>query len=181
MKTLIAVLLSISFSVLLLIIVASMTCMSILDREATVKNMAISQVQVVEAEFDKMWKVIEQKTQVTKASKEQQKALVDSLVQGRSGSFIKLIHESNPESAFSQEQFTSLSNSIEAQRESFLAEQVKMIDFYRQHDTMFDTVTSGFVLNFANRDKLDPIVVISSDKTKMVMSSGEDNDVNLSL
>jgi len=181
MKTVTAVFLCSGITFCLFVLLSFMGAVSTLDSEASLKNQAISQSQVVEAEFDKMWKVIEQQAQVTKASKEQQKELVDSLVKGRSGSFIKIVNESNPESAFSQEQFTSLSNSIEAQRESFLLEQVKLIDFHRQHNTMFDGVFSGLILSMGNRDKLDPVNVISSERTKSIIAEGQDNNVNLSL
>ena len=152
-----------------------------LDDEATIRNRVISQRQVVEANFDKMWKVIEQQTQIAKASKELQKELIDSLVKGRSASFIKIVNESNPESAFSREQFTSLSNSIETQREEFLAEQVKLFDFDRQHRSMFDRVYSGLLLSFFNRKSLDPVTVISSNRTKDIINTGLDDSTKLEL
>lgn len=181
MKSILIAIACVLLMVLMSFIVLGSTYVSIVDREASVKNQAVAQVQVVEAEFDKMWKVIQQKTQVTKASKDQQRELIESLVQGRSGSFMKIIHESNPESAFSQEQFTSLSNSIEAQRESFMGEQKKMIDFYRSHNTMFDKAVSGIILSFANRNPLGEPTIISSEATKQIMNSGQENDIGLQL
>lgn len=162
-------------------IIITVSYVSIVDNEASVRNQAVAQVQVVEAELDKMWKVIQQRTQVTKASRDTQLQLVEALIQGRSASFIKIIHEQNPDSAFSQEQFTALGNTIEAQRESFLGEQKKMIDYYRKHNTMFEKTVSGFVLSVADRTPIGEPLVISSQVTKQIMQSGEDNEVELTL
>jgi len=152
-----------------------------LDSEATIKKQISAQVLVNEANFDKMWKVIEQRTNVTKASRDTQIKLVETLVQGRGGSFIKLIQESNPSAAFDQSQFTDLANSIEAQREGFLREQQKLIDLSRRQQTMFQTVWSGYVLSMGGRSAVDDPTIVSSAKTKEIMKSGREDVVDLDL
>lgn len=181
MKNITAAILIVVAMMMAFIVGVGVSITGTLDDEAMMRNRVLSQRQVVEANFDKMWKVIEQQTQVVKVSKELQAELVESLVKGRSASFIKIVNESNPESAFSREQFVSLSNSIETQREEFLAEQVKLIDFDRYHRSMFDRVYSGLLLSFFNREPLDNVIVISSDRTKDVINTGLDNPTKLDL
>lgn len=150
-----------------------------LNKEAQSRNKVIAQTKVVEAHFDKMWKIIAQTTQVTKMRKDQQKELVEALVSGRQSSFIKIITESNPEAAFSGEMFVKLSNSIEGQREGFFREQQEMIDIGRENHLMFDTVPDGLILSFLGREKVELPPVISSTKSKEVIESGLDDDISL--
>jgi len=152
-----------------------------LNLEASSRNKVVAQAKVVESHFDKMWKVIQQKTQITKASADHQKDLVKTLVEGRAASFIKIISESNPQVAFSLEQFNSLSNSIEAQREGFFREQEEMIDIGRENHLMFDQQPSGVVLALFGREKAELPEIISSSTTKEVIESGKEDNIDLSL
>lgn len=153
----------------------------VLNTDAKQKNQIEAQTETRNLFFDKLFKVISQKTQITKASSKQQKELVEALIQGRQGGFVKLIHESNPESAFSREQFTDLSNSVEAQREGFFREQKELLDLVRENHTLHDSVFSGFVLSISGRSKVESPTMISSEITKSVSESGEENNVDLGL
>lgn len=152
-----------------------------LNTEASLRQQVIAQQKKNEANYDKMWKIIAQTTQITKASSDLQKELIETLVKGRGDSFIKLVHEANPESGFDRSQFSSLSNTIEAQREGFFREQSKLIDFDREHRTRFEYAFSGTVLSMFGRTKLEEPKIIASDKTSEVFSSAKDNSVELEL
>ena len=176
----------ITIGVLMLCLVAFvgallMSSVGTLNTDAKQKNRIEAQVETRDLFFDKLFKVISQKTQITKADAAHQKELVEALVQGRSGGFVKLIHESNPESLFTREQFTTLSNSVEAQREGFFREQKELLDLVRENHTLHDKVFSGFILSIAGREKVEKPQIISSAAAKQVIESGEDNDINLGL
>lgn len=150
-----------------------------LNTEAQSRNRVVAQVSVREAHFDKMWKVISQGTQITKASADLQRDLVKTLVEGRSASFIKLVNEQNPSVAFSLDQFTSLRNSVEGQREGFFREQEELIDMGRENHLLFDSQPSGLVLSTFGRERVKLPPVISSSLTKEVVESGKDDNVKL--
>jgi hypothetical protein len=152
-----------------------------LNSEASSRNQTLAQVSVVELRFDTMWKIIQQRTQVTKASADFQKELVKSLVEGRAASFIKIVNESNPPSAFTTEQFTSLGNALEGQRETFFREQKKMVDLGRENHLLFDSVPSGIILSVFGRQKVVLPELITSTATKEAVKSGKEDNVKLEL
>lgn len=157
------------------------TIVSTLNTDAEQKNSVKAQNKKIEGYYDKMFKIIKQKAQITTASSKLQKELVKALVQGRSGGFVRLIHESNPNAAFTREQFTDLSNSVETQREGFFREQNKMVDLVRENQNMYDRVFSGLILSMCGREKLDDPEIISSSTAKGIMDSKKENDIDLNL
>jgi len=161
--------------------VTAVSVVGVLDGEVNLRKKAEAQLLVNEAAFDKMWKIIAQRTQIAKSTRETQIQLVEALVSGRGASFINALKEDNPQSAFDMEQFTALGNSIEAQREGFFREQQKLIDYVKLEQAMFENTWSGLVLGFTNREALDDPLVISSTHAKEVMESGQDDQTALEL
>ena len=148
------------------------------NREVNLRNLAEAQRGNIENVYDKMWKVLQQKAQVTDEYKEAFREIYPNLIEGRysqgDGSLMKWIQESNPD--FDTSLYKDLMNSIEVERTCFASEQKKMLDIIRQHTTLLQTIPSGWFLG----GKM-PIeyTVISSGKAKAVMQTGEDNDVDL--
>lgn len=159
----------------------ALTVVSTLDADATQKNRIEAQEETRNLYFDKLYKVIAQRTQITNASSEQQKELVEALVQGRAGGFVRLIQESNPESAFSRQQFDTLANSVEAQREGFFREQKELVDMVKVNEDLHDRVFSGMVLSIAGRKPAERPVLITSAVTEGVVASGTEDDIELGL
>lgn len=168
-------------SCLVLSLVMLFSVISTLDTDMKQHNGVSAQLDVRDIHFDKLYKVIAQKTQIVSASSEQQKELVEALVQGRAGGFVRLIHENNPESAFSREQFADLSNTIEAQREGFFREQKELIDLVRENRNLHDSAISGSILGIWGRQAVEQPTLIQSAESKSVISSGEDNNIDLGL
>lgn len=160
---------------------AGLMVVSTLNTEATMKNGIKAQEDVREASYDKLWKKIKQETQITKASTEVQKELVESLVKGRSGSFIKIIQESNPSAAFDRNQFVRLSNIVEGERDGFFREQKVLISKVESYNNVFNTIPAGWILNFSGRTQYPNPVIISSDIAKDVRETGKENNVDLDL
>lgn len=163
------------------LVVGCSTVVSTLNREATLKNKVKAQENVMTATFDKMWKTISQSANITKASADTRKLLVTELVKGRSASFIKIVQESNPNAAFDLAEFRVLNNTVQSERSSLLREQTYLESIYQEYATMYDKPVSGLILSIAGKTKIDPPVLITSDRTEESKSTGKDNDTKLGL
>lgn len=181
MKTFGIVVLGLFGCVILGLCVFSMVILGILDGEAKARFGIQAQEDKREAYYSKMKQIIVSKTQITKASSAQQKELVDSFIKGRSATFIKIIQEQNPDVLFDRNQYASLANTIEAERQGFFREQTHLISRVQEYDNMYGSVISGFVLATAGRQKYPHPVIISSDEAKAVRESGVEKEEKLDL
>lgn len=163
------------------LLIVGLTVSSSLNQDAKTKNLLEAQTKTRDAFFDKVYKIIQQKTQVTVAENNMQKELAKTLIEGRQASFVKIITESNPESAFDRKQFISLSNTIEAQREGFFREQKKILDIVKENHDLHDMAISSVVLSMFGREKAECPTIITSEAAQQVLSSGQENDIDLGL
>ena len=148
------------------------------NREVNLRNLAEAQRGNIENVYDKTWKILQQKAQVTDEYKEAFREIYPQLIEGRysqgDGSLMKWIQESNPN--FDTSLYKDLMNSIEVERTYFASEQKKMLDIIRQHNTLRQSIPSGWFVG--SRPQIE-YTVISSSKAKNVMEVGEDNDIDL--
>jgi len=149
------------------------------NREIDLRNLITQQEKVREANFDKMWKVISQKAQIPGQYKNDFKEVYTPLIEGRySGDgqmFMKWIHEHNPQFEGAA-LYKDLMTSIEGLRESFFQEQKKILSMKKQHDDLLMKFPSCIFVG--GRDRIE-VKVISSTKTKEIVSSGIEDDVTL--
>lgn len=148
------------------------------NKEITLRNLAEAQRGKCEGTYDKMWKVLKQKAQVTDEYKEAFKEIYPQLIEGRysqgDGSLMKWIQESNP--TFDTSLYKDLMQSIEVERHSFQVSQERMLDIIREHETLCHRYPAKF---FINDTETIEYTVISSSISKATMLSGEDNDIDL--
>lgn len=148
------------------------------NREIALRQQAEAQRGKIEGVHDKMWKVLQQKAQVTDEYKSAFESIYPKLIEGRyskgDGSLMKWIKESNPN--FDVSLYKDLMQSIEIQRSEFQTSQERMLDIIREHETLVKTYPAKW---FISDTKPIEYKVISSSKTKMIMQLGEDNDVDL--
>lgn len=132
-----------------------------------------------EATFDKMWKVLQQKAQVTDQYKEAFASIYPKLIEGRysqgDGSLMKWITESNP--TFDVSLYKDLMNSIEVERNGFLTTQRQLMDLKREHDKLRKSWPSKWFIN--DDVKEIEILIVSSTHAKEVIKSGKDDDIDL--
>lgn len=151
---------------------------SISNKEVKLRNLSDAQLQVIEANYDKMWKTIQQQAQITEKAKDSFKEIYVPLIEGRysdgGGQFMKWIQEHNPQ--FDQTMYTKLMTSVEALREEFFQEQKKMVSIVNEHENLRETLPSSMIVG--SRDVID-FKVISSQKSKSVMTTGEENNINV--
>lgn len=149
------------------------------NKEVELRSKIEAQKQVCEAFYDKLWKVIKQKSEVTEQYKETFSEIYPKLIEGRygdekGGTLMKWITESNPN--FDISLYKDLMNTIEAERLGFLMEQTKLVDLNNQHRIIRKKFPNSIFIG--GRPDID-IIIVSSSKTKKIMETGEENDIDL--
>lgn len=149
------------------------------NKEIALRAKAEAQVGKIEGVHDKMWKVIQQKAQVTTEYKDAFAEIYPDIISGRysgegDGSLMKWVTESNPN--FDTSLYTDLMQSIEILRSEFQRNQETMLDLIREHKTLCTTYPGRWFIS--NTLEIE-YTVISSTKSKVVMETGIDDDVKL--
>jgi hypothetical protein len=172
---------------LFFIIVGVSIYFSISNSEVKIREQVIAQQDVCKANFDKMYKTINQVAQTAgqfnEVSKEAFKEIYPSLMEGRygnarGGALLSMITESNPQFDMKAtgKLYENLQNAIEANRSEYFIEQKKLIDMRREHSTKLKTFPGSLFIG--SRPEID-IIIITSEPTEATYKSGQENDINL--
>ena len=135
--------------------------------------------------YDKMYKVISQKSQIAVKNDESFRKNINIIMEGRKdseGVFMKWITESNPNANYSEVSvlYKDLSRAVEAQREGFFNEEKVLQDVVRQHKNLIQKFPNSFYNIVYGRTKLE-YTPIKSSLTEEVMKTGKDDNVKLDL
>ena len=148
------------------------------NTEIKLRKEAVAQQDKVEGVYDKMWKIIQQKAQVSNEYKEAFKEIYPEIISGRyssgDGSLMKWLQESNPE--FDTSLYKDLMAAIEIYRTEFQHSQERMIDIIREHEVLISTYPSKWFIK--NKTPIE-YTIISSTKSKTAVETGIDDDVDL--
>lgn len=148
------------------------------NQEIALRKESDAQKGKIEGVYDKMWKILQQKAQVTDEYKDAFAKIYPELIAGRyssgDGSLMKWVTESNP--TFDTSLYKDLMQSIEAQREEFQTTQERMLDIIREHEVLISKYPSKWFIS--NTTSIE-YTVISSTKSKQTMETGLDDDVDL--
>ena len=90
------------------------------------------------------------------------------------GSLMKWVTEQNPN--FDTSLYKDLSQSIELLRTEFQKSQERMLDLIREHTTLCNTFPGRWFIS--NKTPIE-YTVVSSTKSKVVMETGLDDDVDI--
>jgi hypothetical protein len=166
-------------SLIIFAIVFGSWWVSVSNKEIGLRNAVAAQNDVIEAYFDKMWKIIKQQAGIAEKERDSFGKIYKDVVAGRysgegKGQMMLWIKEHNPE--FKNDLFAKLMVSIEAQRDGFFVEQKKIIDMVKTHTDMIQMLFSSWVVG--DRAIIE-YEVISSAVSKEVMKTREENDVDL--
>ena len=125
-----------------------------------------------------MWKVIKQKANVTEQYREMFEKVYPDIIAGRySGEgamAMKWIQEANPEIDASL--YKDVMQAIEIQREHLHTAQTRMLDVIREREALIESYPSRWFIS--NKSKIE-YEVISSTRSKTVMETGLDDDVEI--
>jgi hypothetical protein len=135
--------------------------------------------------YDKMYKVISQKSQIAVKNDESFRKNINIIMEGRKdseGVFMKWITESNPNANYAEVSvlYKYLSRAVEAQREGFFNEEKVLQDVVRQHKNLIQKFPNSFYNIFYGRTKLE-YTPIKSSLTEEVMKTGKDDNIKLDL
>lgn len=140
-----------------------------------------AQVSANKANYDAMWKIIQQKagvtTQYSNDFKENFAAIMENRYgnpDSRTNSMMLWIQEKNPE--FNMDLYKDLNRYIEAGRKEFEMNQRKMIDIKRVHDNLRLKFPSSLAMFGKNELQLK---LVTSGRTEKAFETGQDNDVDL--
>lgn len=149
-------------------------------KQVTIYNKLVAQQEVCSTYFDKMFKVLKQKAQVSSEYSKNFKEIYIGIMEGRysDGSkdqtLMKWIQESNPQ--FDASLYKDLMVSIEFERNAFFEEQKVLIDLNMTYNNLLESPISK---HFVDRNKKYKIVIIKSESTNDAYKTGEENDINL--
>jgi len=167
-------------AVILLGISVAIWSIGISNTEIELREQAVAQEKDNQNIYDKTWKTIKQKAQITdkyaKDFKDIYSNLMNSRYQGdqKSNPTFKWIHEQNPQ--FSVEMYKDLSDAIEANRAEFARVQSRLIDIKREHDVLRKRFPSKLIVG--GREEL-VVTIVTSTKTDEVFKSGKDDNIEL--
>ena len=148
------------------------------NKEIALRKEAEAQKGKIESVHDKMWKVIKQKANVTEQYREMFEKVYPDIIAGRySGDgamAMKWIQEANPEIDASL--YKDVMQAIEIQREHLHTAQTRMLDVIREREALIESYPSRWFIS--NKSKIE-YEVISSTRSKTVMETGLDDDVEI--
>ena len=145
------------------------------NQEIALRKESEAQGQKIEAVYDKMWKVISQKANVSSEYKESFRKIYNEIIAARydkdSGNLMKWITEANPE--FDSSVYRDLMNTIEVLRGEFQHAQERMVDINREHNTLISTYPGRWFIS--DKSPIEYEVVSSTQTKRMVNERIEDN------
>ena len=162
----------------LLTIYVSMS-ISYSNAEIRLNKLVAAQVETRDANYDKTWKIIKQQAQINEKYANDFKEVYKGMLESRYGedgsqSMMQWIKEQNP--TLDVTMYTKLANTIEAQRNGFFMEQKKLISMDREHKVLRETFPGSWFVG----DRPDVAFnIITSEQTKEVARTGEENNVDL--
>lgn len=153
------------------------------NREVDLRTTFEMQMKNRTALFDKMWKVISQKAQITKAYDSSFLNIVKAAMDARkdgAGIMMKWVQESNPalQAGTVQELYKDLSRTIEAERNGFFDREQMLSSIQQQHSKFLRSFPNNLYNVFMGRKELE-YKPITSDRTDKVMETGKDNDTKV--
>ena len=166
--------------VLVFALVVTVQCVSISNEEIGLRNTITQKQRDNMNEFDNMWKVISQNTQVAKADRDSLMKLFNGYASARKtggdNQLMTWIHESVPN--VDSTTFKTLMNTITASRNSWTMRQKEILQLKVQHDNLLMKWPGSWILS--GRSPIE-VTIVTSDKTEEAFESGSDNDTNLGL
>jgi hypothetical protein len=185
-----------------LLVVAVVTCIGSLNTEQRLRNAVVAKSSANEASLDAMWKIIQQKAQISQQAASSIKDLnsvYQDLVQGRAGgALLKMVTEAYPNAGQAELAaiYQDLMRSVEAERKTFKTDQMVLQDLLRERENARTTFPASLIIGmFGGReagleflkkgDAKTPddwplqYVWVTSGATKQMTSSGEENSLDL--
>lgn len=164
---------------LLLAFILVATGISANNTEVRLRNEFTAQKEVNTSSFDKMWKTLQQQTGVAEHERDSFRETYTQIMtatQGVAGNGQLASFFTQAKVDVSPALFQQLMVSIEAQRESFHRDQMKLANIKRQHDDIRGTFPYSLVVG--GRPALE-LQLVTSSRTQEAFRTGTDENVDL--
>ena len=161
-------------------LIVGMYAVAVRNQEVDLRNQATAQEKANTVVFDKVWKVLAQKAQISDKYKDSFKDIyhdiMDARYQGeaKNAPLLKFVTEQNPQ--FSVDLYKDLADAVEANRSEFERVQNRLIDIKREHTNLLQKFPSSLFVG--SRPMLD-IRIVTSDKTETIFKTGKEDNVDL--
>ena len=153
---------------------------SIYNDQARLKNLYEMKIKSNEAEFDNMWKKLQQTAQIPDAQKEAFKDVFTSYAKARTvegqGRVMAWVKEAIPN--YNGKIFTKLMNIVIGSRDGWTSRQNELVDIARQYNANLVVFPKNILLPIFGFAKIDPKIITSS-RTEETFKTGKDDDVTL--
>jgi len=147
------------------------------NSEITLRNQVEGQQKSNAVTFDTVWKIISGQAQVAEQHKDAFEKIYVSIMEKRyegKDPLLSFITEANPN--FDMKLYEKVSNSIEAQRETFKRDQKKLIDLAQEHKTLCQTAPGSFFLS--GRPMVE-IKLVTSSRTEKAFETGKEDETDV--
>lgn len=165
-------------AIVLFSLIIFISSISINNQEIELRNQAEAQRGKIEVVYDNMWKIIHQTNDVKNSYSSDFKDVVKAMMDGRyskgDGSLMKLVVEQNPN--LSPSMYTKVMDAIQIERTNFTKQQIVILDIIRQHKSFCNSTPNKWFIKNKTPIEYTPI---SSTRTKEVMETGVDDNVEL--
>lgn len=177
----------VSLSIIGIIAILVMTLVgsfiSFSNTEVDLRNRFKQKMDERTAFYDKMWKILSQKSQIALKNDSSFARNVDAIMAGRKDAgdlFMKWVQESNPNANYDQVSvlYQDLSRAVEGQREGFFMEEKMIQNIVMEHSNHIQKFPGSLWNSFLGRKALE-YKPITSDRTDDVIRTGKDNDVKM--
>jgi len=149
---------------------------------ATLRNQYESKVAANSAEFDNMWKKIQQTAQVPEAQKNAFREIFEGYANARTsegqGRVMTWIKEAAP--TVDLRLYGQLMNIITGSRDGWTRNQRELVSISEQYNQRLSVFPGNFILPMMGFQKIVP-KVITSTRTEAAFATGKDDDVNLNM
>jgi hypothetical protein len=167
-------------SVLVLTLVAGITCIGISNGEVRLRNAIKAKQEDNKSEFDNMFKKIAQTTQVAKFDRD---SLLRIFVEhagarkvGGENQLMTWVKESIPN--VDPSCLKNLMNIIVSSRDQWTMRQKEILDLKREHDNLRGTWPGSWIVG--GRPEIQ-VTIVTSTKTEKAFGTGKDDDVDMGL
>lgn len=153
------------------------------NADRTLRNVYTAKINERTTFYDKMWKIISQKSQIALKNDSAFQNIVNLQVTGqKNGENVMWawVQQSNPTATFTEvtSLYRELGQAIEAERNGFFEQEKVLQSIKLQHDNLCDMFPGSMIMWILGRDKLN-YVPITSDQTINIINTGKDNNVKL--
>lgn len=156
---------------------------SINNADKTLRNTFTQKMSERTTFYDKMWKIISQKSQIAVKNDSSFRNNIQIIMSGRKdGDAImwKWVTETNPNANYNEVSalYQDLSRTIEAERNGFFEQEKVLQSVKQQHDQIVDMFPGSVIMSILGRSKID-YTPITSDVTEQVIKTGKDNNTKV--